>query len=54
MYSNLIILNKLTANQKYIDYAENLGLAFKVFVDRTPTGFSQFLSGLAVFIRPII
>ena len=46
MYSNLIKLNKLTANQKYIDYAENLGLAFKIFVDRTPTGFSQFLSGL--------
>ena len=46
MYSNLIKLNKLTANQKYIDYAENLSLAFKIFVDRTPTGFSQFLSGL--------
>jgi uncharacterized protein YyaL (SSP411 family) len=46
MFSNLIKLNKLTANQKYIDYAENLSLAFKIFVDRTPTGFSQFLSGL--------
>ena len=46
MYSNLIKLNKLTANQKYLDYIENLGLAFKVFVDKTPTGFSQFLSGL--------
>ena len=46
MYSNLINLNKLTANKKYLDYADNLGLAFKVFVDRTPTGFSQFLSGL--------
>lgn len=46
MYSNLINLNKLTSNKKYIDYVDNLGLAFKVFVDRTPTGFSQFLSGL--------
>ena len=46
MYSNLIKLNKLTADQKYVEYAENLSLAFKIFVDRTPTGFSQFLSGL--------
>lgn len=46
MYTNLIKLNKLTANNGYLDYTENLGLAFKNFVDRAPTGFAQFLCGL--------
>lgn len=46
MYSNLLKLNKLTAESKYLEYSDNLSLAFKSFVDNTPTGFSQFLTGL--------
>jgi len=46
MYTNLLKLNKLTANNVYLDYAENLGLAFKNFIDQAPTGFAQFLCGL--------
>ncbi|MCB9209270.1 MAG: thioredoxin domain-containing protein [Ignavibacteriales bacterium] len=45
MYSNLIKLNKITTKIKYLEYAENLSLAFKQIVERTPIGFSQFLSG---------
>jgi len=46
MFSNLLKLSKLTANSNYTDYAHKLELAFKQFVDRAPTGFSQFLTGL--------
>ena len=46
MYSNLLKLNKLTANNSYLDYADKLGLGFKNFIDRAPTGFAQFLCGL--------
>ncbi len=42
----LVKLNKLTAINSYLDYADKLGLGFKNFVDRAPTGFAQFLSGL--------
>ncbi len=52
MYSNLIKLNKLTANPKYLEYGENLGLAFNNFIARSPTGFAQFLTGLQFSFGP--
>jgi uncharacterized protein YyaL (SSP411 family) len=54
MYSNLLKLNKLTANMNYLDYAEELGLAFKNFIDRAPTGFAQFLCGLQFYLNDSI
>ena len=42
MYLNLLKLTKLTANNNYLDYADKLGLAFKNFIDRAPTGFLSF------------
>ena len=52
MYLNLLKLNKLTANPKYLEYSDNLSLAFKNFVEKTPTGFSQFLTGLQFSLGP--
>jgi uncharacterized protein len=46
MYSNLLKVNKLTANSTYLEYAEKLNSAFKNLVERSPTGFSQFLIGM--------
>jgi uncharacterized protein YyaL (SSP411 family) len=54
MYSKLLKLNKLTANINYLDYAEKLGLAFKNFIDRAPTGFAQFLCGLQFYLNESI
>jgi len=46
MYSNLLRLGKLTAQTKYDDFADNLGLAFKKTIEQNPTSSSQFLDGL--------
>jgi len=46
MYLNLIKLNKITADPKFLKFADYLALAFKNFIDRAPTGFAQFLTGL--------
>ena len=46
MYSNLLRLNKLTANTTYDDYANSLNSAFKKNIEQSPTASSQFLSGL--------
>ncbi len=46
MYSNLLKLNKLTADPKFLEYADKLLFAFNHFLEQTSTGFSQFLCGL--------
>ncbi|MCP5063323.1 MAG: thioredoxin domain-containing protein [Ignavibacteriae bacterium] len=46
MYSNLLRLEKLTAQSKYDKFADNLGLAFKKSIVQNPTSSSQFLDGL--------
>jgi uncharacterized protein YyaL (SSP411 family) len=52
MYQNLIKLNKLTAKIKYLEFSENLSLAFKQFTEKTPIGFSQFLVGYSFTQNP--
>jgi len=52
MYSNLLKLNKLTANPVYIEFADKISLGFKNLVEQAPTGFSQFLTGLQFSFGP--
>ena len=40
------MLNKLTSNSNYLEYADQISLTYKNFVANSPMGFSQFLSGL--------
>ena len=48
MLLNLLRLNKITGNSKFADYSNNLLNSFYNLVVKSPTSFSQFLTG-AIF-----
>lgn len=54
MLMNLIKLNKLTANNEYLDYVDYLISAYKPLVEETTGGYSHFLSGLEYYLSESI
>ncbi|MCB0752487.1 MAG: thioredoxin domain-containing protein, partial [Ignavibacteriae bacterium] len=52
IYNNLLKLYKLTSEQNFNKYAELLNKAFKTVTEKSPTGYSEFLSGLTFSIGP--
>ncbi|MEJ2155076.1 MAG: thioredoxin domain-containing protein [Desulfobacteraceae bacterium] len=51
-FSNLVLLSRLTGDQRYEARADDLSRAFAATVHRQPLAFTHFLNGLDLALRP--